>query len=85
MNVALTQELEELIEAKISSGPYGSAIEVIDDALRLLDERDRSGKTRWKALRHEISRGVEQLDNGEKAPLDISEIKHKARALRASD
>ncbi len=84
MNIALSSDLEELIEAKVTSGLYGSPNEVIGDALRLLDERDRLAKTRWKELRHEIARGIEQLDRGDKAPLDMGEIKRKARALRAS-
>ncbi len=83
MNIALTPDLEELVDARITSGLYRSPIEVIDDALRLLEERDRLEKRRWQELRREVARGLEQLDQGDKAPLDMAEIKRKARALRA--
>ena len=82
MNVALSRDLEELIETKVSNGGYRSPSEVISDALRLLEERDRFVKTRWNELRLEISRGLEQLDNGDKSILEMSEIKSKARELR---
>ena len=83
MNVDLGPDLEKLIEARVTSGLYGSPIEVIGDALRLLDERDHLQKSRWRELRGEIARGLEQLEQGEKAPLDVNEIKRKARGLRA--
>jgi antitoxin ParD1/3/4 len=41
MNVALTPELEKIVTEGIASGRYASASEVIAEALRLLDERDR--------------------------------------------
>ena len=83
MDIALTPDLEEFVDAKITSGLYRSPIEVIGDALRLLEERDRLEKRRWQELRREIARGIEQLEQGEKAPLDMAEIKRKARELRA--
>ncbi len=83
MNIALTPDLEELVDARITSGLYRSPIEVIGDALRLLEERDRLEKRRWQELRREVARGLEELDQGDKAPLDVAEIKRKARALSA--
>jgi antitoxin ParD1/3/4 len=41
LNVSLTPELTALIAAKVESGRYRSASEVIRAALRLLDEQDR--------------------------------------------
>ena len=40
-NVSLTPELEALVDAKVASGRYRSASEVVRAALRLLDERER--------------------------------------------
>ena len=66
MNISLTPELEELVERKVQSGLYGSSSEVIREALRLLDERDK-----LKALRQDIQDG---LDSGESTPLDVEAI-----------
>jgi antitoxin ParD1/3/4 len=65
MNVSLTPELERLVAEKVESGMYGSASEVIRDALRLLQERDELRRTRLEELRREITRGLEQADRGE--------------------
>ena len=81
MSIALTPDLEEFIDSKIASGHYRSPVEVIAAALRLLDERDRLGEVRREELRREISRGIEQLENGRKAPLDMAGIKRKAARL----
>jgi len=40
MNVSLTPELEKFVSAKVGSGRYNSASEVVREALRLLEERD---------------------------------------------
>ncbi|MEA1922070.1 MAG: type II toxin-antitoxin system ParD family antitoxin [Pseudomonadota bacterium] len=39
MNVSVTSELYELVQRKVQSGLYGSASEVVRDALRRMDER----------------------------------------------
>jgi antitoxin ParD1/3/4 len=41
LNVSLTPELTALIAAKVKTGHYRSASEVVRAALRLLDEQDR--------------------------------------------
>jgi predicted nucleotidyltransferase len=43
MNISLTPRLEEMIRAKVASGLYSNASEVIREALRLLLERDVGG------------------------------------------
>jgi antitoxin ParD1/3/4 len=65
MNVSLTPELERLVAEKVKSGMYGSASEVIREALRLLQERDELRRARLEELRREIARGLEQADRGE--------------------
>ena len=65
MNVSLTPELEQLVHEKVKSGRYLSASEVVREALRLLEERDRIREARLEALRGEIAVGIEQGDKGE--------------------
>lgn len=65
LNVSLTPELEELITAKVASGRYLSASEVVRDGLRLLEERDRSRQQALESVREKIDRGLASLDRGE--------------------
>lgn len=66
MNVSLTPELEKYIAARVKSGMFGSASEVVREALRLLRERD----ARIEYLRREIDIGLEDLKAGRVVELD---------------
>ena len=76
MNISLTRQLEELVKGKVESGLYGSASEVMREALRLLEERDRMRSLRLEDLRAEIKRGI---DSGEPTPLDMGAVKARGR------
>ncbi len=41
MNVSLTPELTQFVQAKVATGHYRSASEVVRAALRLLEHQDR--------------------------------------------
>lgn len=60
MTITLTDELEELINEKVRSGVYKSADEVIMASLRLLKAKEEG----MEALRQEIMRGVEDIQQG---------------------
>ena len=81
MNISLTEELEQAIERRVRSGRYGSASEVVRDALRLLEERDRFRDLRFLELRRDVAAGVSELDRGESVPLDTAKIKAAGRKL----
>ncbi len=70
MNVSLTPELEEFVEHKVASGLYASSSEVVRDALRLMEERDRLLDARLEDLRGEVQKGLTQLKEGRSRPLD---------------
>jgi antitoxin ParD1/3/4 len=82
MNVSLTPQLEELVRRKVESGLYGSASEVMREALRLLDEHDLLRSMRLEELRAEIQKG---LESGEPTPLDIAAIKARGRERLAAE
>jgi antitoxin ParD1/3/4 len=81
MNVNLTPQLEELVRAKVDSGMYSSASEVVREALRLMDEQDRLRQVKLDELRREVRQG---LASGPSEPWDASAVKAKARARRAA-
>lgn len=81
MNVNLTPQLEELVRAKVDSGLYTSASEVVREALRLMDEQDRLRLVKLEELRREVRRG---LDSGPSQPWDAEATKRQARTRRAA-
>lgn len=76
MHVSLTPQLEEIVKRKVDSGLYNSSSEVVREAIRLLDERDRYQEMKLEALRHEIQLG---LGSGESRPVDFEDIKKRGR------
>lgn len=80
MNVNLTPQLEELVRARVASGLYSSASEVVREALRLLDEQDRLRAVKLDALRDGIRLG---LNSGPSTSWDAAEVKRDGRARRA--
>ncbi len=60
MTITLTDEMEELISAKVKSGAYKSADEVVMESLRLLKAKEEG----MDALRREVMRGVEDIERG---------------------
>jgi antitoxin ParD1/3/4 len=65
MNVHLTPELETLVQKKVKSGRYNSASEVVRDALRLFEERDRIRQLQLREMRKKIDQGWTSLEQGE--------------------
>ena len=68
MTIQLSGERAELVRSFLQDGRFGSEDEVIDAALRLLQERDE--QARLDDLRREIAVGMEQADRGELTPFD---------------
>lgn len=79
MNVNLTPQLEELVRAKVASGLYTSASEVVREALRLMDEQDRLRAAKLEQLRADVRQG---LDSGPSKAWDAEATKREGRARR---
>jgi antitoxin ParD1/3/4 len=76
MNVSLTPQLEKFVQEKVESGLYNSASEVIREALRLLEEKDRFRQIRMEELKKQVSEGVDALDRGDYIELDEDGLNH---------
>ncbi|ODT98531.1 MAG: CopG family transcriptional regulator [Planctomycetes bacterium SCN 63-9] len=85
MNVSLTPELEQFVHKKVDTGRYLSASEVVREALRLLEERDKLQAMWFEEIRKEIQLGIDQADRGEVAPLDVKATLAKVRSRRKND
>jgi antitoxin ParD1/3/4 len=75
MNVSLTEELSEFVKAKVSSGRYTSASEVVREALRIMEQTEEA---RLAFLRNAWAAGQASGDAG---PADFADIKAQGRAL----
>jgi antitoxin ParD1/3/4 len=67
MNVHLTPELEQLVQAKVQSGRYNSASEVVREALRLMEQRDELRAIQIQELRSRMDRALGESARGEGA------------------
>ena len=56
-NINLTGELDRFIEAKIQSGRYGNASEVVRAGLRTLEREEREYDLKLESLRAAIDEG----------------------------
>jgi antitoxin ParD1/3/4 len=65
MNVSLTPELEKKIEARVASGNYTSASELVREALRLFFEIEESRHDEIAAMNRRIAQGIAEFDRGE--------------------
>jgi antitoxin ParD1/3/4 len=63
MNITLKSEIEQFIQAQIASGRFASAEDVIAEAFKLLQERER--QRRIEELRQKIVVGTEQIAKGQ--------------------
>jgi antitoxin ParD1/3/4 len=60
-SLSLGEHWEVFIRGEVASGRYGSASEVVRDALRDMEER----KTKLEALRAHLDEGAQQARRGE--------------------
>lgn len=64
MHINLSPEMETFIKGKVASGFYGSATEVIHDAIRRM-QAEEVRQTAWKVA---LKVGDDELDAGQSVP-----------------
>lgn len=69
-------QLEEMVRAKVASGLYISASEVVREALRLMEGQDRLRATRVEQLRDNVRRGsiADQANLGMRQTLNAGRV-----------
>jgi antitoxin ParD1/3/4 len=70
MSVSLTPHQRRLIQSKLDAGGYHTASEVVREALRLLEERDRQHEEFWAGVRRKVAVARKELRAGRAIPGD---------------
>ena len=83
MPLSLRPETERRITAKIESGEYDSAEDVVSHALDALSQLTEEEEAKLCALRADIDLGIAELDRGEGIPgaLAVKQVKAEFRRL----
>ena len=80
LNVSLPIELESRVREHVASGLYGSASEVIREALRLFEAFEAVKSTNLAALRADIAKGMSDVQAGRVSAVSMASIKAAGRA-----
>jgi antitoxin ParD1/3/4 len=82
LNVSLPKELEARVRQHVESGLYGSASEVIREALRLFETYHATQQAHLNALKADINQGMADVTAGRVAPVNMADIKKEGRRTR---
>jgi len=85
MNISLKLEEEQLIQAKLKSGKYETAYDVIVEALRLLEERDKQYEKWLEETREKVAVGIKQLDKGQGIDGEVVIAKLREKFKKAAE
>ena len=83
LNISLPAALENRVREQVSSGMYGSASEVVREALRFFEAYQNVQTASLAALKSDISRGLQDVESGSLGSGDVAAIKAKGRAVLA--
>ncbi len=82
LNVSLPMELEARVREHVASGLYGSASEVIREALRLFEAYQSVQQSSLAALKADINQGMADVKAGQVSKMDMAAIKAQGRTLK---
>lgn len=81
MHVTLPPELEERVLQRVESGRYGSANEVIREALNLFEAYEDVRTAKLDSLRQDIAKGLSDAQNGRTKEIDFASLKQQGRLI----
>jgi antitoxin ParD1/3/4 len=84
-NVNLTAHLANFVDDSVSSGRFQNASEVVREALRLLEGRQREEELKLEALRQAVAQGREDAAQGRTMVLTEQEVGPFLRGLGQGD
>jgi antitoxin ParD1/3/4 len=83
INVSLPSEMEARVREHVASGLYGSASEVIREALRLFESYQTIKTSNLMTLKADIVQGLNDVEAGRVSKMDVSAIKAQGRSTKA--
>jgi antitoxin ParD1/3/4 len=83
MMIEISEDRARFVRSLVEDGGFASEAEVIDTAVRLLQELDEQAML--ADLRREIEIGIDEADRGELAPFDPHTTLERIRARHASE
>lgn len=83
INISLPMEMEARVREHVASGLYGSASEVVREALRLFEAYQSVKLSTLLALKADLEKGVADRQAGRIVPMDVHAIKAEGRARRS--
>ena len=78
MNAPLSSKIDQFITERLQRGAYKSAVEVIEDALEALAEKEN-----FQSIRSEVDHADEQLRQGEFTEYDETTIRDLVEGIKA--
>lgn len=84
LNISLPAEMENRVRQHVASGMYGSASEVIREALRLFEAYQATRDSNLASLKADIAQGMADIEAGRVKDLDMESIKRQGRNTLAA-
>ena len=84
LNISLPAELENRVRDHVASGMYGSASEVIREALRLFEAYQTVQVASFASLKTDIAQGMADVLAGRVSAMDMTAIKAQGRSVAYS-
>ncbi|WP_334311920.1 ribbon-helix-helix domain-containing protein [Aphanizomenon sp. CS-733/32] len=85
MNISLQPEQEQLIQAKLQTGKYENAYQVIVAALQLLEERDKHYEQWLDETRKKVDVGIEQANRRQLTNGDVAFAKLREKLAKKGE
>ena len=84
MTISLSPEQEKFIQNQLENGKYKTAAEVIADAFKALEERNKTYEQWVQETREKVAVGLAELDRGEgiDGELVVERLREKFRKAR---
>ena len=81
LNISLPAELENRVRDHVASGMYGSASEVIREALRLFEAYQTAQVASFASLKADIAQGISDTHTGRVSAMEMTAIKAEGRTV----